>query len=255
MKKNSDEKVLQSEALSLLSILTLIFAFVLVCAACLFVLWRFDAFEFPWRENAERQVTLGDAEYDDVLKNLHSKNGSGGTVLKIEADYETVCKKIISSLNDESFHIECEVTDASDGDAKSYKYDLWRCDDKYRVIKYDFSMNVVMDVVCNGKIVNVTYLGEGKRVFTINEASFERFSPIPDLSILLDEQCRPVYSDSSDGEYQLICEYGETDVIDIKVSMGIGVIRSVRLFKNSQTVVNVDVTSVETGISAESFLD
>lgn len=245
--------MLRNETLSLLSILSLIAVFAVVCAGALFALWRLDAFEIPWRTRSKAATNPEGEKYEDVLSGLCEEEQT--EFLTIEADELAIRKKIVSAVSGKSFFMRCDVFDSRETGGTHATYDLWNCGDKYRVIKYDAEGNMISDVICDGTIVNVNYAGGDRRVFTIYEANFGRFSPLPDLSFVFEDDCKIIYRSADDNEYEVICEYGEDNVMDMKIQMSSGLLSSVKIFKDGQTYLNIECILSAADITEKDFLN
>lgn len=256
MKKTNGEKSARNELLSLLSILSIVAVFAAVCALCLFLMSRAGVLELPWflaRESAETTQTKA----PDALENLFEEKNINENYTPIKADEETLEKIICSLPTFDSYFIRCSVIYISDDRQMTEMYNVWRNGDKYRIVISDEFYSEKETIFCDGEKITIKDADESERTIPVSGyTSFERFSPLPDFSLLKDESSGIIYTNDDETEYEVICDFPSVSAVsDIRISMVTGMILSVKTYCKNKPTVIFELISCEKNITDADFMN
>lgn len=201
--------------LSLLSVLSILAAFIAVCFVVIWILVSAGVMNVSWI-SAER-----------TQKPEQSENGEGMIIRGVtdtELD-ENSMRAVLSNIPfSDRFYSRFFTTyfgrygeDGVGGIFKIEAYDVYRSADKYKIITYNNFMQPQKTVVCNGERVRVTDETSGTYSdFEISdEFSFAALSPMPDFSVFKTGKYEVTEFYFEDGEYHITCRHTEADMVDV----------------------------------------
>lgn len=215
---------------SLVSMLSILFAFVIVCALCVTLLVKLGVMNVDW-------LTPARATEGQKSQTTPSDGGVSGELGEITLD-ETTVRRVLSELPFfDTFYAKIYATyigNGPDGIFKTEAYDVYRRGDKYKIVTYDSHMNKIRTLICDGKQVLVKDETNGDAsTFPVSDAfSFAAEAPIPDFSIFKTKKYEVEKYYLAGEEYVFVCTLTEMNITDeVRVAAETGV---VTMFKSSQ---------------------
>ena len=215
---------------SLVSMLSILFAFVIVCALCVTLLVSLGVMNVDWL--APTRATEGQ-------KTPSSPSGIGvsGELGGVTLD-ETTVRRVLSELPFfDNFYAKIYATyigSGPDGIFKTEAYDVYRSGDKYKIITYDSHMNKTRTLICDGVQVLIKNETNGtSNTFPVgDEFSFSAEAPIPDFSVFKTEKYEIERYYLANDEYIFVCTFSEMKITDeVRISVDTG---AVTMFKSLQ---------------------
>ena len=215
---------------SLISMLSILFAFVLVCVICVAVLVRLGVMNVDWLT----PVSSSDGKPTPTMQN---ESGVSGNVSEVVLD-ETSIRRVLSELPFyDDFYAKIYATyigsDGPNGIFKIESYDVYRDGGKYKIITYDNHMEKVRTLICDGENVLIRDETSGAvRTFPVSDGStFYSEAPMPDFSVFKNERYDIDRYFISGDEYVFVCTFPDMNITDeVRVSIGTG---AVTMFKST----------------------
>lgn len=252
MKKSSGNKTLRSEILSLLSILSIVVVFALVCAGAMSLLAKFNIMEFSFVKDAAAEDD--DNRPESIGLALHEKDESA-MPSRVVPDRDTLRTMILTTDYPDSVFIRCEVKRATDGGEQVTEYyDVWRSAGKYKIVRYDGEFSEIEMYLCDGRKVRYTTPDGTVVAYPADIMPFDRVSPIPSRAFAGDPDCDIVYTNASDGKFEVMFGTGEGgNVYDVMFSMDDILPVNLRKIQNGETVFTYEVLLMSFGVSDKVF--
>lgn len=215
---------------SLISMLSILFAFVLVCVICVAVLVRVGVMNVDW---------LAPASSDDEKPSptAQSEREMSGDINEIVLD-ETSIRRVLSELPFyDNFYAKIYATyigsDGPGGIFKIESYDVYRDGGKYKIITYNNHMAKIRTLICDGENVLIKDETSGiSRTFSVSDGfSFYSEAPMPDFSVFKNERYDIDRYFISGDEYVFVCTFPDMNITDeVRVSVVTG---AVTVFKST----------------------
>lgn len=251
MKKYSG-KAVKSEILSLASILSIVVVFAVICAGALSLLAKFNVMEFSFGKKDGGDDGKGPDEETELY--LHEKDESA-VPSRVIPDRETLRSMIRSTDYPDSVFIRCEMgRSLGDGKMTTEYYDIWRSAGKYKIVKYDGEFSEIEMYLCDGRRVRYTTPDGTVVAYPTDIMTFDRVSPIPSREFASDPACDIVYTNASDGRFEVMLSTGDGgDVYDVMFSMDEILPVYMRQIHDSETVMTYEVLLLSFGVSDKVF--
>lgn len=233
--------------LTLASVLSVFFAFILVTALCLFAcdrlgIMRFEL--FPKKETPSEGEAGGRFDLP-----LHTDDTFEGTAMPSGKTYYE--KLLQSAPFADDYYLRLRVISDPLVDASappSGEYEIWHFGDRYKLHWYGNDGLVKRVTTCDGTRVQVidyqnaaTYYYDRSKGYT-----YEEVTPIPRFA---EEYplVREVFEYSEqDGICMAACEYPTLSMLDtVRFSMDTGVLRSFARYKEGRTALTIEVVSAD----------
>ena len=232
--------------LTMMSILSVLLAFALVCALCLFAMDRLGIVKLSF--SASQETGGVSAETDFPLPAHTAKTPSVSAVTGGISVFETVIEDIPFS---DSYYIKMQISaDQTAGDdlPEPGTYEIWRYGDKYKIHRYNSNYETEMVITCDGtRLWVIDYLNTSSMYYNVSDGyTFEKVAPYPDFHFLSDVEYEIFeYSESGD-----ICsaalEYASLSTVDnIVFSMSTGMLHSFSRYHAGRIIWKIDMLSFD----------
>ena len=208
---------------SLLSVLSILIVFGLVCGGIIYTLVKTGAMNFGGEQGSTTSSSAASSKRDDEMLTDVKELGFG------KSELQTV---LLQTPFSDTYYARIYTTYVGrygvEGTGANFKieiYDIYKSAEKYKIITYNSGMTPQKYVICDGE--NVAVLdGEGVgKTYPVSETfSFVYQSPMPDFSIFETEKYEITSYSLSDGEYTVYCKFpdmGITDEIHIDEETGV----------------------------------
>lgn len=228
---------------SLVSMLSILFAFVIVCALCVTLLVRLGVMNIDWLSPAS-------STGEPLTPTAQSESGVSGEIGEVTLD-ETSVRRVLSELPFfDNFYAKIYATyigSGPDGIFRTEAYDVYRSGDKYKIVSYDNSSRKT--IVCDGKQVMIRDEIEGiENVFPVtDDYSFSAQSPIPDFSIFKSGRYEVDKYYISGSDYVFYCTFSDLGITDeVRVSADSGIVTLFRSNKDGKLFYDYSLFTFET---------
>ena len=252
------KKIEKSSVLSLVSMLSIFFAFILVCVLCIFCLSRLDVIDIDWLFGTDDQ---------EFSPNITSSSGNGVFGDRSELTLnENDLRRILSevpfvdnySMRIYATYIGSYGVDGKGGNYKIEAYDVYKSGEKYKIQTYNYRMQPIKTVVCDGVSVSLYDIETDiEKLFPVSEyLSFSLQSPMPDFSVFQTEKYRIKSCELDGGEYAFVCEFYDMGIVDnIRIDAKSGVVTYFTSVIGGKTIFEYTVNKFEMGVefSPEEF--
>ena len=200
--------------LSLLSVLSILAAFVVVCTVVIAILVSAGVMNVSWigAENSDRS---GESEK------------AGEMIIRTSEETEindVAMRAILSDIPfSDTFYARFFTTyigrygvDGVGGIFKIEAYDVYRSGDKYKIITYNNFMQPQKTVVCDGDRVRITDETSGTYAdYDMSDTfTFALVSPMPDFSVFETGEYEITDVSYSEGEYEIVCRHTQANTTD-----------------------------------------
>lgn len=234
--KEKIKKLLKGNgSLTLLSIISLLTLFFVVCVMVLSIVYRAGIIEFPFDSKTS-------SETDEPF--LPSSDGGNKNVIYSDLNTKENNEKLISSFpyyND--FYAEFYITYIYE----SYNIEFYRVykhSDKYRIEIYDAYNEMKKKIICDGTRVAITdYISISSAMYaSSDEFSFEEQVPLPYFSMLGTEKYFISEYSEEGGKCTVKCDFPSLSMYDIvNIDMSTGIMDSARTYFNDNVVMYYDI--------------
>lgn len=239
-----------NSALTLLAILSVLLAFSLICACCLFVVYRTGVFELPALFSKD-PVPVETNGGEVVSLPVHTEKMPS---IEPISDKTEAFEDLLSSLPfSDRYYISVLITTNGEGAEElspAGTYEIWRLDEKYK-IKYSVQNEEKRTVTCDGERVQIVdFEAITNRYFDFSpEYRFERMSPLPNFASLM-HQIHDVFSyEEMNGVCSAAWEYTTLGFIDsVRLSMKDGMLLSFSRYKGGSIIWQIDVLSADDAV-------
>ncbi|MBQ9511271.1 MAG: hypothetical protein IJR55_06220 [Clostridia bacterium] len=253
MKKTSGEKTVRNEIFSLLSILSIVLVFAAICGSVLALMLQMGVLQLPAFLSKEKAEESEQAPSNDILSVLHKENSSGKELYVPEDDSDTLKELITETVSSEKIYMRLSCVKITDDQSSTAIFDVWRLDEKFRVVEYDVSGAQKYDITFDGEIiVMVNSDGEERK---LESMEYYDISPMPDMASVMSENCNVIYTNSDDGEFEAILDdTAKNEVYDIKISMSDMRLISLKQFENNSPSLIIEVLLISDKVDGSIFL-
>lgn len=252
------KKIEKSSVLSLVSMLSIFFAFILVCVLCIFCLSRLDVIDIDW--------VFGTGD-QDTSPNLPMSSGDGVFGDRTELTLnENDLRSILSdvpfidnySMRIYATYIGSYGVDGKGGNYKIEAYDVFKSGEKYKIQTYNYRMQPIRTVVCDGVNVSLYDIETNtESLFPASEhLSFSLQAPMPDFSVFQTEKYRIKSFELDGGEYAFVCEFYDMGIVDnIRIDAETGIVTYFTSVIGGKTIFEYTVNKFESDVefSPEEF--
>lgn len=215
---------------SLISMLSILFAFVLVCVICVSVLVRLGVMNVDW-------LAPSSSSDDKPSPTAQSEREISGEMSEVILD-ETSIRRVLSELPFyDRFYAKIYATyigsDGPGGIFKIESYDVYRDGGKYKIITYNNHMAKIRTLICDGENVLIRDETSGTgRTFPVSDGfTFYSDAPMPDFSVFKNERYVIDRYYISGNEYVFVCTFPDMNITDeVRVSVDTG---AVTMFKST----------------------
>lgn len=239
--------------LTLVSVLSILLMFSLVCAGVLFVLNRMDLVYFPFETDEQEKTLESDAS---VLLSLSAESKVYAVTAPTGiAAYEALVKEAPFS---DSFYLKIRVRHEKEGQPYSGVYEIWRFGEKYRINRYNEQDEVEYMVTCDGERVQLVDFGTLSASYYMMSDGFffEEIAPLPDFSSFFTDQYEIFEYSETDTLCIAVCDYPTRNTVDeTKLYKETGLPASYKRITNGETVLTIETLSVNSafGFSERMF--
>lgn len=207
-----------------LSVISLILAFAVVCGGVLLILNQTGVINLRWARTEQQKQQQSTGFIDS---GTHS-----GKYYEINLDDESIRNILENIPFYETFFLRSYVTYVGQygikGEGSNIRieaYDVYKWENRYKVITYNSTMTKTDTVICDGEKVRVIdeTLNLQKDYPVTDDFAFNLQSPIPDFSVFRTEKYEILSAGVENGEYIITCrmsELGMTDEIHINMNNG-----------------------------------
>ncbi len=240
------KKLLRSKSfLTMVSILSILFGFSILCAGALSMLHSLGFVSFSSLNAEETNATVqGDADFPVYTKVPEKAEAAIGT----DAD---LLGAIAGAPFTDMYYLRLEVLSVeNDSKYKEGIYDIWRCGDKYRMHRYDLENGEVeASAICDGTRVQLTDFENATIRYEeyTDDYLLEQVTPLPYFEELFQTMNR-VTSWVEEEEY--LCFSLAHMVLPIEDSVGIskqtGLISYYYRTQNGKILFSVEVKDIDT---------
>lgn len=223
-------------SLTLLSILSLIIVFVVVCSAVLAAFYRAGVIDSPFAERTAASTVGGF---------IPSGGDGNGTTDYSEINVKKNMEKLLSSFPyQEDFFSEFYITHIYESSYSIDFYRVYKHGEKYRIEIFDAYENMKKKIVCDGMNVAVTdYVSLSSEEYTVtDEFTFEKQVPLPSFILLGSEMYGISEYSESNGKCTVKCDFPSLSMYDIVVfDMSTGIMEVARTYFNDSVVMFYDI--------------
>lgn len=222
---------------SLLSVLSILVAFALVCGGVIYVLIRTGAMNVG---------ESGETEAIEPTSPSHTKDSSVTELHGIEFGKDELYTVLSDIPFYDRFYARIYMTYIGrygvGGEGAIFKmenYDVYKNGDKYKIVTYNSNMSPQKYVICDGESVSVVNEKNEQKIYPVSDAfTFVNQSPMPDFSIFQTERYEITEYSLSDGEYTISCYFPDMGITDeLRITEDGGVVTYFRSVFGGKTFV------------------
>jgi hypothetical protein len=230
--------------LTMMSILSVLLVFVLLCAGTLMLLHQMDIISFP--EDSPLGM-LASPEEAPALP-VYTKAPSGA--LAMQTGGKAYEKLIMETPFLNAFYVKVEVeSDMTEGAFIKGVYEIWRYGDKYRIHRYSIADNEVEYVmICDGSRVQIADFADTSITYDAYDAkyAFSDVAPIPNFRKILAEEHRFTEYSAFGDTCMFFCEYPALGVLDkVEFSKSTGLISYYHRLYGENTLLSVNMLTMD----------
>lgn len=241
--------------LTLVSVLSVLLAFTLVCALCLFVLYKTGIAEFAFGLPGEIQggVPAG----TDFSLPVHTAASPAANAALTEASFD---RMLAETPFVDSYYIKIQISSdetAGDDVPVSGTYEIWRYGDRYKINRYNSGNETECVITCDGtRIQVIDFLAPPSTYYAVSDGyAFEKMAPLPDFSLLLEEEHEIFEYMERDGVCTAAYEYASLAMVDnVRFSMSTGLIASFSRYRGGRVIWTIDVLSTDLDFSFSNYM-
>jgi hypothetical protein len=230
--------------LTMMSILSVLLVFVLLCAGTLMLLHQMDIISFS--EDSPLGM-LASPEEAPALP-VYTKAPSGA--LAMQTGGKAYEKLIMETPFLNAFYVKVEVeSDMTEGAFIKGVYEIWRYGDKYRIHRYSIADNEVEYVmICDGSRVQIADFVDTSITYDAYDAkyAFSDVAPIPNFRKILAEEHRFTEYSAFGDTCMFFCEYPALGVLDkVEFSKSTGLISYYHRLYGENTLLSVNMLTMD----------
>ncbi len=241
------KKLLSSKSfLTVMSILSILLGFAVLCGGALFLLHSVGLFSIPQTE--EELIVSGETDAGAADFPIYTQeSGTVETVLGAGV----VPEELLAELPFiDIYYLKIKVkTETSENAPVSGTYELWRSGDRYRLHRYHPTEGEIeYTVICDGSRVQITNFVDAFIMYQEGSGadSLAEFSPLPNFAELFTEEHSILEYRAEDGILVLSYEYPSGIVDRVKLDMVTGLPLSYTRTRGKVTLCSVEVLSADT---------
>lgn len=242
--------------LTLVSVLSVLLAFTLVCALCLFVLYKTGIAEFAFGLPGEaRGVTPSGTDFSLPVHTAAPPSASAVITGTVSFD-----RMLAETPFSDSYYIKIQVSsdETAGGDVPaSGTYEIWHYGDRYKINFYNSKNEIEKIITCDGtRIQVINFLALSSTYYTVSDGyTFEKMAPMPDFSLLLREDHEVFEYLEKDGICSAAYEYTSLAMVDnVSFSMSTGLIDSFSRYRGGRVIWKTDVLSTDLDFSFSDYM-
>ncbi len=239
------KKLLSSKSfLTVMSILSILFGFAVLCGGALFLLHSAGLFSLP--QSREEITVSGETNGEAVDLPVYTKAPSRAEPV---SEYGTVPEELLSEMPFiDTYYLKIRVKAETSADLfESGMYEIWRRGDRYRLHRYHPTEGEIeYTVICNGTRVQITDFVHASITYREESGdSLAEFAPLPDFSKLFAEEHRILEYQEQDNKITLSYEYPSGLIDRAEISKLTGLPISYTRTRGKVTLCSVEVISAD----------
>lgn len=247
---------MKKNILTLISILSVLLAFSLVCTLCLFVLYQTGIVNFPFGDpEAERRGTPSETDFSLPVHTASSPHAD--SVVAGPVDFENI---LAESPFSDSYYLKITVTSDETAGADvpaSGTYEIWRYGDRYKINRYSEANETEQIVTCDGtRIQVIDFLTPSSTYYSVSDGyTFEQMSPLPDFRLLLQEEHEVFEYWERNGVCTAAYEYTSLATVDnVSFSMSTGLVEAFSRYRGGRVIWRLEVLSKDLDFAFSDYM-
>lgn len=230
--------------LTVMSILSVLLVFALLCVGTLMILHQMDIIAFPGDAPAGMLTSPEEAPALPVYTK------EPGEALVMQTGGKAYEKLIMETPFLNEFYVQVEVeSDMTEGAFVKGIYEIWRYGDKYRIHRYSIADNEVEYVmICDGFRVQIADFANASITYDAYDAkyAFSDVAPIPNFRKILAEEHRFTEYSAFGDTCMFFCEYPALGVLDkVEFSKSTGLISYYHRLHGENTLLSVNMLAMD----------
>lgn len=241
--------------LTVISVLSVLLFFSVLCVGSLMLLSRLDIVRFPFEEEA---VVIANSE-NDGSETLSLRTDTEANISDLGEDIHAADRLIGNMPFVDSYYMKLQVESESEtGQFASGLYEIWRYGDKYRISRYRAGGEVVRIVISDASRVQMTDFDAVTVEYAAysTQYDFKHVAPFPDFSDNFSHNTHSLMDHRRIGNRRIFTyEYplsGEVEEIDLYSDTGI--LQSYRRYLGDRTLLEINVITVDMDFSFSDYM-
>ena len=249
------KKSAYKNVLTLISVLSVLLAFTLVCALCLFVLYKTGVADFAFGPPGEVQGGAPAGTHFSLP--VHTAASPTANAALTGANFDRI---LAETPFVDSYYIKIQVSSdetAGDDVPVSGTYEIWRYGDRYKINRYNSGNETEKIITCDGtRIQVIDFLAPSIAYYAVSDGyTFEKLAPLPDFRLLLEEEHEIFEYREKDGACTAAYEYTSLAMVDnVRFSMSTGLIESFSRYRGGRLIWTTDVLSTDLDFSFRDYM-
>lgn len=250
------KKMLSSKSfLTVMSILSVLLGFTILCGAALLVLERIGVVSFSL---VEKEVTVS-AGMESVSEDFPLYTKAPESAVGVGTEGLVPAELIEDTPFIDQYYLKLAVrSDMNEGAFAEGIYEIWRLGDKYRIHRYHILDNEVeYIIICDGKRVQIQDFTKASIVYEEYSAAyaFSEVAPVPNFRKLFADIHVFSFYQENESTCAFSCEYPVLGVVDhVEFVKSTGIVSRYRRLHGETTLLSVDMTAIDNGYAFVDYI-